>query len=86
MTESRSIDLHGCDVAEAIRQFVDFYNAQVRGGYRGFIEIIYGYGSAGVGGVILRELRKYLEANADRLEMLILGDDIGNPGVTKVYP
>jgi hypothetical protein len=86
MTGSRSIDLHGCNRAEAIRQFVDFYNDQVRSGYQGFIEVVHGYGSSGAGGVIKRELRKYLEANVDRLEMFIPGGGIGNPGVTKVYP
>jgi hypothetical protein len=39
MSVSRSIDLHGCTVPEAMRQFVDFYNDCVRSGYQGFIEV-----------------------------------------------
>ena len=52
MSESRSIDLHERTVAEAIREFVRFYNACVRNGYRGRLEVIHGYGSSGSGGVI----------------------------------
>lgn len=86
MTVSRSIDLHGCTVPEAMRQFTNFYNDCVRCGFQGFIEVIHGYGSSGTGGAIQQELRRYLAANSDRLEMYVAGDAIGNPGITKVYP
>ena len=86
MMESLSIDLHGYTVSEAMRRFVDFYNGCVRSGHRGFIEVIHGYGSSGTGGAIQQELRRYLIANADRLEMYVAGDAVGNPGITKVYP
>ena len=86
MSVSRSIDLHGCTVPEAMRQFIDFYNCSVRSGHQGFIEVIHGYGSSGPGGAIQQELQRYLEVNSDRLEMYIAGDSVGNPGITKVYP
>jgi hypothetical protein len=85
MTESRSIDLHGCTVHEAIAQFVDFYNNCVRGGYRGCIEVVHGYGSSGVGGKIRQELRRYLARNSACLEIYVPGN-LGNPGITRVYP
>jgi hypothetical protein len=86
MNVSRSIDLHDCTVQEAISKFLDFYNTCVRSGYRGRIEVIHGYGSTGVGGIIKQELRKYLAANTERIEQFIAGDLVGNPGVTILYP
>ena len=86
MSVSRSIDLHGCTVSEAMRQFIDFYNDCIRSGYQGVIEVIHGYGSCVPGGAIQQELRRYLAVNSDRLEMYIAGDSVGNPGITKVYP
>ena len=85
MSKSRSIDLHGCTVHEAMAQFVDFYNRCVRSGFRGCIEVIHGYGSSGAGGKIQQELRRYLARNSERLEIYVPGD-LGNPGVTRVYP
>ena len=85
MSESRSIDLHGCTVAEAIAKFVDFYNSSVRSGYRGCIEVVHGYGSSGAGGKIQQELRRYLDKNSERLEIYVPGN-LGNPGITRVYP
>lgn len=85
MSDSRSIDLHGCTVHEAMEQFVDFYNSSVRSGYRGCIEVIHGYGSSGAGGKIQQELRRYLAKNSERLEIYVPGN-FGNPGITRVYP
>jgi hypothetical protein len=68
-----------------MEQFVDFYNSCVRSGYRGCIEVIHGYGSSGVGGKIQQELRRYLARNSERLEIYVPGD-LGNPGITRVYP
>jgi DNA-nicking Smr family endonuclease len=65
MSETRSIDLHNFTVAEALREFVRFYNNCVRSGYRGRLEVIHGYGSTGGGGVIREELRKYLKAHSE---------------------
>jgi dsDNA-specific endonuclease/ATPase MutS2 len=85
MAASRSIDLHNFTVAEALREFVRFYNAQVRGGYRGRIEVIHGYGSNGTGGVIREELRRFLKAHDEVFGEFLPGESLRNPGVTIVY-
>jgi len=85
MRESRSIDLHNRTVAEAIREFVRFYNDCVRGGYTGRIEVIHGYGSSGVGGNMRQELRKYLAAHAETFGEYLAGESLLNPGVTILY-
>ena len=85
MPPSKSIDLHNFTVAEAIREFVRFYNACVRAGYRGRIEVIHGYGSNGTGGVIREELRRYLKAHDEIFGEFLPGESLRNPGVTIVY-
>ena len=84
--ETRSIDLHNFTVAEAIREFVRFYNACVRSGYRGRLEVIHGYGSSGSGGVIREELRKFLKAHAGDFWGVPYRESLRNPGVTILYP
>lgn len=86
MAESRSINLHSFTVAEAIREFVRFYNACVRAGYRGRLEVIHGYGSSGSGGAIREELRKYLKAHEEIFGEFLPGENLRNPGVTILYP
>jgi dsDNA-specific endonuclease/ATPase MutS2 len=86
MSESRSIDLHERTVAEAIREFVRFYNSCVRSGYRGRLEVIHGYGSSGSGGVIREELRKFLKAQEETFGEFLAGESLRNPGVTILYP
>jgi dsDNA-specific endonuclease/ATPase MutS2 len=86
MSESRSIDLHNFTVAEALREFVRFYNNCVRSGYRGRLEVIHGYGSTGAGGVIREELRKYLKAHSGTFGEFLAGESLRNPGVTILYP
>ena len=86
MSESRSIDLHERTVAEAIREFVRFYNACVRSGYRGRLEVIHGYGSSGSGGTIREELRRYLTAHSEIFGEFLAGESLRNPGVTILYP
>ena len=86
MSESRSIDLHNFTIAEAIREFVSFYNACVRSGYRGRLEVIHGYGSNGTGGVIREELRKFLKAHEETFGEFLAGESLRNPGVTILYP
>lgn len=81
---SRTIDLHGLTVNEAIATFVERYNGLFAEGYRGRIEVVHGYGSSGEGGVIRRQLRAFLSAHRDRLKHLSEGDALGNPGVTYV--
>jgi len=84
VAKSRSIDLHGCIVPEAIAQFVAFYNQCVRSGHIGPIEVVHGYGSSGKGGVIKAALLEYLEANADCIRGYVPG--AGNPGMTRIHP
>jgi len=86
MSENRSIDLHKCTVAEAIREFVRFYNSCVKSGYHGRVEIIHGYGSSGTGGVIREELRRYLKAHEEIFGEFLAGESLRNPGVTILYP
>jgi len=86
MSENRSINLHNFTVAEAIREFVRFYNACVRSGYRGRLEVIHGYGSSGSGGVIREELRRYLKAHDEIFGEYLAGESLRNPGVTILYP
>ena len=86
MSENRSIDLHNCTVAEAIREFVRFYNSCVQSGYHGRLEIIHGYGSSGSGGVIRDELRRYLKAHEEIFGDFLPGESLRNPGVTVLYP
>jgi hypothetical protein len=85
MNLSRSIDLHNFTVQEAMREFVRYYNACVRSGYRGRIEVIHGYGSNGVGGSIRQELRTYLKAQAETFGEYLAGESLRNPGVTILY-
>jgi DNA-nicking Smr family endonuclease len=85
VTSSRSIDLHNFTVPEALREFVRFYNACVRSGYRGRVEVIHGYGSNGVGGAIRQELRAYLKAHSGVFGEFLAGESLRNPGVTVVY-
>jgi dsDNA-specific endonuclease/ATPase MutS2 len=86
MSETRSIDLHNFTVAEALREFVRFYNNCVRSGYRGRLEVIHGYGSTGGSGVIREELRKYLKAHSGTFGEFLAGESLRNPGVTILYP
>lgn len=83
---SRRIDLHDFTAAEAIDEFVRKYNALFAAGHRDRIEIIHGYGSSGVGGVIRQRLRSFLNANAGRFLQITTGEALGNPGVTYIYP
>jgi DNA-nicking Smr family endonuclease len=85
MNESRSIDLHRFTAAEALREFVRFYNHCVRSGYRGRIEVIHGYGSSGTGGVIREHLRQYLAGHVETFGEFLPGESLRNPGVTIVY-
>jgi hypothetical protein len=86
MSETRSIDLHNFTVAEALREFVRFYNVCVKSGYHGRLEVIHGYGSTGGGGAIREELRKYLKAHVGTFGEFLAGESLRNPGVTIVYP
>ena len=84
---SDKIDLHGLTKTEAIEAFVKFYNGRVEKGNLKPFEIIHGYGSTGVGGVLLKAIRSFLSNNEDKVEF-DYGKDVFafNPGVTRVIP
>ena len=79
------LDLHGFTVAEAIEQFVQYYDTRVDNNQFGCLRIIHGYGSSGKGGAIRVKLRAFLDEHQDRLRYGA-GDDYGDPGWTLVYP
>jgi hypothetical protein len=79
------LDLHGFTVAEAIEQFVQYYNTRVDNDRFGSLRIIHGYGSSGQGGAIRAKLRAFLDEHLDKMRYEA-GDDYGDPGWTFVYP
>jgi hypothetical protein len=79
------LDLHGLTVAEAIEQFVQYYNTRVDNNQFGCLRIIHDYGSSGQGGAIRAKLRAFLDQHLDKLRYEA-GDDYGDPGWTLVYP
>ncbi len=84
---SDKIDLHGLTRIEAIEAFIKFYNSRVKKGNLIPFEVIHGYGSSGVGGVLLNKIRSFLSGFPDELDF-----DSGknpfsiNPGSTRVIP
>lgn len=84
---SNEIDLHGLTRIEAIEALVKFYNSRVKNGNLVPFDVIHGYGSSGVGGVLCKRIRSFLESFSDRLEF-----DFGkgvfsyNPGKTRIIP
>ena len=84
MQYSRMLDLHGLTWIEALPSFIEFYNSSVRltpGKARG-LEIIHGYGSTGVGGILGKRLRAFLAQYSDRVEIQL----DHNPGHTCLIP
>jgi len=65
-----------------VKLFVAHANQLFRGGYRGWITVVHGYGSTGVGGTIKARLREFLVRHADTYEYLF--NDGFNPGCTDV--
>lgn len=84
---SCELDLHGCDLIEAVETFINFYNARVSRGDCSRIDVIHGYGSSGEGGAIRIRIRNFLERNADYLTFEP-GERFApvNPGKTMVFP
>ena len=84
---SDKIDLHGLTRIEAIEAFIKFYNSRVKNGNLTPFEVVHGYGSSGVGGVLLTKIRGFLTNHSAELEF-----DFGknpfsiNPGSTRVIP
>ena len=84
-SSSDDLDLHGFTTAEAIEQFVQYYNVRVDNNQYGCWKVIHGYGSSGEGGAIRIKLRAFLDQHLDKLQYEA-GDDYGDPGWTWVYP
>ena len=84
----RSLDLHGMTRDDAKKAFIEFYNGAVLGsGGRAIrLDIVHGYGSTGVGGVIRGWLRGYLERHPTYLEYKPGEEMDGNKGHTFVMP
>jgi hypothetical protein len=86
--KKRSLDLHWMTISEAKKAFVDFYNGAISGsgGRTIRLEIIHGYGSTGVGGVLRRWFRGFLDRHLSYLEYQ-RGESVdGNQGYTFVTP
>ena len=86
---SHEIDLHGQTWSEALAAFIEFYNGAVQqagGGAAGRLNIIHGYGSTGVGGVLRTRLRAFLKRHEERLEFMPGEQVDGNQGHTIVVP
>ena len=84
---SNELDLHGLTKLEAIKELVDFYNSRVKRGNLSPFDVIHGYGSSGVGGVLRTRIRGFLSSFSGYLDF-----DFGssclefNPGKTRVIP
>ena len=84
---SDKIDLHGLTRIEAIEAFIKFYNSRVKKGNLIPFEVIHGYGSSGVGGVLLNKIRSFLSGFPDELDFDSGKDPFSiNPGSTRVIP
>ncbi len=84
---SDKLDLHGFTKLEAIEEFIKFYNARVKKGNLTPFDVIHGYGSSGVGGVLLTRIRGFLSDFPDELDFDSGKDPFAaNPGVTRVIP
>ena len=84
---SDKLDLHGFTKLEAIEEFIKFYNSRVKNGNLTPFEVIHGYGSSGVGGVLLTRIRGFLLNFPDELEFDSGKDPFKiNPGSTRVIP
>lgn len=83
-----TVDLHGKTWAEALGDFISFYNASVpdRASSAPTLEVVHGYGSTGSGGVLRTRLRSFLGKYPECLEFTP-GEEIDdNPGHTFVTP
>ena len=84
----RTLDLHGLTWAEAEASFIEFYNQAVRevGKDVARLDVVHGYGSSGIGGVLVTRLRRFLGRYESCLEFKAGERLDGNPGHTIVVP
>ncbi len=87
--DAHTLDLHGLTWPEAQAAFIEFYNSAVRqagGKAISRLEVVHGYGSTGIGGVLRTRLRAFLKRQSSCLEFEP-GENIdGNRGHTIVVP
>lgn len=83
-----SIDLHGKTWAEALSDFIDAYNRVVPSGGASAptLDVVHGYGSSGVGGVLRKRFRAFLAKYPNSLQYKDGEDVDGNAGHTLVLP
>ena len=87
----RNLDLHGLTWAEAEASFIEFYNQtlhQVHQNGPGAVrlDVVHGYGSTGIGGVLRTRFRGFLGRNESFLDFQTGEKVDGNPGHTIVIP
>ncbi len=81
------LDLHGLTKIEAIEALIKFYNSRVKKGNLTPFEVIHGYGSTGVGGVLQKRVRGFLASFQDALDYDFGKNPLSiNPGSTRVIP
>lgn len=91
VVSEHELDLHEKTWAEALPEFIAFYNeaiARAAGGAAETISVIHGYGSAGTGGVLRKRIQNLLQEHAaqGRLEFTPGEHADANPGHTLVLP
>ena len=84
----RILDLHGLTWAEAEATFIEFYNQTLRQAGKDSVglDVVHGYGSTGIGGVLLTRLRGFLGRYESCLDFQAGEKVDGNPGHTIVVP
>ena len=82
------LDLHGLTWAEAEASFIEFYNQTLRQAGKDSVglDVVHGYGSTGIGGVLLTRLRGFLGRYESCLDFQTGEKVDGNPGHTIVVP
>jgi hypothetical protein len=81
---TKSIDLHGLLVSEALDAFLSEFNARARRRDRSEFSVIHGYGSLGGDGAIRTRLRSLLRAYPAKARWRTGESADGNPGHTLV--
>jgi hypothetical protein len=67
MLKTRSLNLHGFTISEAMTRFVEQYNRTLADGKGEALEVIHGKGRGGEGG-LRQELRDYLSKQGARIK------------------
>ena len=83
-----TLDLHGLTWAEAEASFIEFYNQALRevGKDVARLDVVHGYGSSGIGGVLVTRLRRFLGRYESCLEFKAGERGDGHPRHTMVVP